>query len=250
MTITTAGRLCIAAIALGACGGSAKGPSYSRAMEAPGAPAPPADVSAADSGAMASLSPAATPGGPQGPQPIQVVSGPLLIYTANLTLAVFEATRNIDAVEQLARARNGYLVRRTNDAISIRVPAEIFHEVVAEIAGLGDVTHREINAQDVTDQFRDLETRLRNLHAVRDRLEALLAQAKNVQEALQVERELERVTAEIESIKGTLEMLGHLIAYSTINVAFQARPVERVDPIVELPFPWLQELGLQRLLRL
>lgn len=247
--------LFLAAVCLAACGGSAKSPSYSRAMASPGeaAGAPQAEMPSAGDGAVASLNPAAGPGqnpGQSGAQPIQVVQGPLLIYTANLTLAVFEAAQHIDAVEQLARSRNGYLVRRTNNAITIRIPSDIFHETVGHVAGLGDVLQREINAQDVTDQFRDLETRLRNLNAVRDRFEALLAQAKNVQEALQVERELERVTAEIESIKGKLKMLGHLIAYSTINVSFQARPVERVDPIVELPFPWLQELGLQRLLRL
>lgn len=246
MTTHAAGRLCIAALMLAACGGSSKSASYAPAS----APAEPgADMSAPSAGATASLAPAASPGGP-GAQPLQVVQGPLLIYTANITLAVFEAAQHIDAVEQLARARGGYLVRRADSAISIRIPSDIFHEVVAEVAGFGDVLRREINAQDVSDEFRDLETRLKNLHAVRDRLEVLLQQATNVQEALAVERELERVTGDIEQIKGRLKMLGHLIAYSTIHVQFQARPVERVDPIVELPFPWLQELGLQRLLRL
>jgi hypothetical protein len=190
----------------------------------------------------------------QGGQPAQVAADgpaqPMLIYTANLHLAVFEAGEALEAIEQLARQKGGYLVRRTDNNIVVRVPAPIFHEALAEVAKLGDVLHRDVSAQDVTAEFRDLEVRLKNLQAVRGRLQQLLAQAKNVQDALQVERELERVTTQIEQIKGRLKLFRELVAFSTIQVTFQPRPVEKVTSIVKLPFGWLDDLGLNRLLDL
>jgi hypothetical protein len=65
-----------------------------------------------------------------------------------------------------------------------------------------------------------------------------------------VERELERVTRDIEQIKGRLALLGELLRFSTITVHFEAVRVEAVARENPLPFDWLQRLGLPHLLRL
>lgn len=206
------------------------------APSAPGAAPPPTPMPAGQPGQVATDQP--------------VTPQPLLIYTATFHLAVFETVAAIDTIEQMARKRGGYLVRRTDTAIIIRVPAPQFHDAVSEVGGLGDVLHREVTVQDVTAEFRDLELRLRNLYAVRDRVEKLLAQSKNVHEALEVERELERITTAIEQMKGRLKYLSELIAFSTIHVNFQPRPTDQVSSEVKLPFDWLDDLGLPRLLDL
>jgi hypothetical protein len=224
-------------------------------------PADPADGSYqatdADAGNLgASLAGAPTPPPTPG-QPPQIATDeaparaqPLLIYTASFNLAVFEAVAAIDAIEEMARKRGGYLVQRADNSIIVRVPAPQFHDAVSEVGALGDVLHREVTVQDVTAEFRDLELRLRNLYAVRDRVEKLLAQTKNVNEALEVERELERITTAIEQMKGRLKYLSELIAFSTIQVSFQPRPIDQVSSEVKLPFRWLEDLGLPRLLDL
>jgi hypothetical protein len=107
-----------------------------------------------------------------------------------------------------------------------------------------------VNVRDVTEQFADLEIRLKNAEAVRERLQALLAKAAKIEDALAVERELERITQTIEQMKGRLRLLGELIAFSTITVNFQARPQDQVGSEVRLPFDWLRELGLPPLLNL
>ena len=110
--------------------------------------------------------------------------------------------------------------------------------------------HREVRAQDVTDEFMDLDTRLKNARAMRQRLQDLLAKAA-VKEALEIEKELGRVTGEIETMEGKLKLLRDRIAFSTITVAFEARGAAAVrDMPLRLPFPWLSNLGLQRLLSL
>jgi hypothetical protein len=176
--------------------------------------------------------------------------GPLLVYSATVTLAVFGLESALDAVEQLARARHGYLVRRSDTSIVVRVPAAGFHGALAGVSKLGDELHRDVSAEDVTEQYADLEIRLRNAEVVRQRLEVLLAKAASVEDALAVERELARVTQSIEQLKGKLKLLGELVRFSTITVNFQARGVERVNSRTPLPFDWLKDLGLSHLLSL
>ncbi len=178
------------------------------------------------------------------------VAGPLLIYTATFHMAVFEAGPSIDATYQLAKGLGGYLVRRDQHTITIRVPVAKYHDVLERVAKLGDVLNREETVEDVTEQFLDMQTRLRNARAMRDRLEQLLTQAKNVKEALAVEKELGRITTDIERMEGRLKRLRELIAFSTITVQFKARPSDHVDSTVRLPFPWLDRMGLSNLLSL
>jgi hypothetical protein len=143
----------------------------------------------------------------------------------------------------------GYLVRRDDRTITVRVPAEKFRKALAGVGKLGDVLHREETVKDVTDQFFDLQVRLKNAHAMRERLAKLLDQVKNVEEALMVEKELGRVTEQIELFEGKLKLLKELIAFSTITVQFKPRPTDRVSN-VRLPFYWLNQLGLSQLLSL
>lgn len=200
--------------------------------------------------------PSTTPSGttetPTGPaaQAEKTVAGPLLIYTAVITMAVFETDKTLDAAEKLAKDLGGYLVKREDRSITIRVPSAKFDGGMTEIVKLGDLLHREVSVQDVTDAFFDTQTRLRNAEIVRDRLEDLLKKAGKVEEALAVERELERVAGQIELMKGKLKLYRELIAFSTITLNLEARPVEQVNSTVRMPFPWLDQLGLGSLLSL
>lgn len=177
-------------------------------------------------------------------------SGPLLIYTADVHIAVFEVKRALTAAEALARGSKGYVVQQTNDGITFRVPAEAFQSVLDRVLELGDVTQRNVQARDVTEEFFDVQTRSRTLEAMRVRLEELLGRAQKVEEALAVERELGRVVAEIERLKGRLKLLRELIAFSTFALHFRPRVVESLESSVPLPFPWLHTLGLGPLLAL
>lgn len=173
-----------------------------------------------------------------------------LVYRADVSLAVFQARASLEKVDRLARDLGGYLVSRTDETITIRVPADAFRKALGDIEALGDVLNKNVDVQDVTDQFLDLEVRLKNALAVRERLAELIARAQNVEDALAVERELARVTGEIESMKGQIKRLQELIAYSTITVHFQVPSPEPMSQGVRLPFPWFERLGLSRLLEL
>jgi hypothetical protein len=230
------------------------------APEPAAAPTPPeATVPAADAPKpMAALPPGwrgrALSLNPPSTQPKQVAndgveSGQMLIYTANLTMAVYQVEQGLAAVEKIAHDLGGYLATRTDRTITIRVPRAQFETALKMIEPAGDVVHREIKAEDVTDEFFDLEVRLRNARAMRDRLAKLLQQAA-VKEALDIEKELSRVTEEIERIEGKLKLFRHRVAYSTLNIAFQARGSKVETRPLRLPFSWLDQLGLPNLLQL
>jgi hypothetical protein len=211
-----------------------------------GASTPPADGEASPTGGQPQQ-PQQTPEATDAPEQ----SGPLLIYNATMHLSVFEVEQNLRAVGQAAEELHGFLVSQNDRSITIRVPAAQFRDALARIEQLGDVIHRNVEAQDVSEEFRDLHIRLRNAEATMRRLHALLERAERVEDALHVQRELARVTEEVERMRGRLRFLQHRLAFSTITVHFQPRPQETVSPdIFRLPFPWLDELGLRTLLNL
>ncbi len=177
--------------------------------------------------------------------------GPLLIYTAEVHLAVFEADKAVRAAEALMKSFDGYLVQRSQRSITFRVPAEKFQSVLDAVLELGDVLHEDVKARDVTDEFHDVGTRLQTLESLRARLADLLDRTQKVEEALAVERELGRIISQIEQLKGRLKLMRELVAFSTVTLNFQPREVERtVESKFSLPFPWLRTLGLGPLLAL
>ncbi len=173
----------------------------------------------------------------------------MLIYTARVTMAVYQVEQGLVAVEKIARDNGGYLALKRDKEIVIRVPRNRFEPALAQIDKIGDVLHRDVQAQDVTDEFVDTEIRIKNGRAMQARLKILLDKA-NVKEALEIEKEMRRVTEELELLEGKLKLLKDKIAYSTITVAFEPRGSTIQATRIKLPFPWLQQLGLPTLLQL
>lgn len=175
--------------------------------------------------------------------------GPLLIYTANLALAVHQVSEKQGQIEGLARDAGGHLHHRGDNEITIRVPAESFQRVLAAILELGDVLSRDVSVQDVSEEFHDVQTRIRTLEAMYGRVEQLLSNAPDVEHALAVEQHLERITLELERLRGRLRFLSDRVAFSTITVRFTEQATVS-EPHFELPFAWLRSLGLPNLMRL
>ncbi len=174
----------------------------------------------------------------------------LIVYTATITMAVYQVQPNLVLVEQIAKESGGYLALRNDSQITIRVPRARFEWALAAIEKIGDVLHRDVSAEDVTDQYMDLEIRIRNGKAMQTRLKQLLEKAA-VKEAIEIEKELARVTQELELLEGKLKLLRDKIAYSTITVVFSPRGSNLQSASkVRLPFPWLSQLGLVNLLQL
>lgn len=191
---------------------------------------------------------------PAQPDPQQQAQQRLIIKNANVELEV-ESVRDAEAaVRAKVEQMGGYVVQGTTQGtdqymrsiITFRVPAERFEETLAGVQGLAKrVLARTISGDDVTEEFVDLESRMRNLEATRTRLLDLLEKATRVEDALNVNNALTQVQGEIEQIKGRMQYLQQSAALSTITLTLVPVPV---TPIVE-EGGWQPETVARRALR-
>ncbi len=152
-----------------------------------------------------------------------------ILRTAFVQLEREDPQQGLTQTPALVKAHGGYVERLTEREATVRVPAERLDGFLTEVPRLGTVTRQSVTAEDVTDARRDWKVRLDNLARVRERYLELLQRAANVNEAVTVERELERVTAEYESLKARVELLDDQVALATVRLEF-SRPV-RPGPV-------------------
>ncbi|MCP4132837.1 MAG: DUF4349 domain-containing protein [bacterium] len=150
----------------------------------------------------------------------------VIILNANLTLEVDDPAPAPGEISKIAKQYNGYVLSSGNRRVVIRVEAKSFQAAISGIGKLGELTDKNIYGKDVTGKFRDSQIRLDNKLNARKRYLELLKKAENVEAALKVEKELERLNGEIESFKGVIKRLSHLSQYSTITVIIE----EEVTP--------------------
>ncbi len=171
-----------------------------------------------------------------------------VIYDGKFDVVVGEVGPALAATRKLAQDMGGYMQQMTTHSITVRVPAEKFDQATAALEKMGSITRRSVNAQDVTEQHVDLQIRLANAKALNDKLRSLLEKTPDVKAAMEVERELARTRTEIEQIEGQLNRLQSLVAMATLTANFTALPNGPSVLRVSLPFAWLKEIGLDRLM--
>lgn len=146
-----------------------------------------------------------------------------VLYSADLTLAVEQPDSTGKALGRIAERYEGYAQELGTSRAVIRVKSGQLEAALREISALGKVQNRSVSGQDVTEQYLDYQIRLENAQRARDRYLALLAKAENVEAALKVERELERLNETIDLLKGRMNRMDHLEEYSTITVQIKER---------------------------
>lgn len=104
--------------------------------------------------------------------------------------------------------------------VTLRVPSERFHQVLADVSDLGEVVEADVTTQDVTEVVVDLESRISSARASVERLRDLLERAGDVAQLAAVEGELARREAEMESLLGRRRVLEDQVDLSTLDVGF------------------------------
>jgi hypothetical protein len=144
-----------------------------------------------------------------------------IVRTATVELEREDPDQGPAQAVSLAKAHGGYAQRVTTESATVRVPAERLDGFLGAVPGLGKVAKQTVTADDVTEAHQDLKVRLANLERVRERYLELLQRAVTVEDTLRVEKELERVTAEYESLKARLQALENQVALATVSLEFQ-----------------------------
>ncbi|MBZ5713724.1 DUF4349 domain-containing protein [Nannocystis pusilla] len=168
-----------------------------------------------------------------------------IIYTADMTISCFKLEEAMQRAEALTVDAGGYVQTLQQGYLVLRIPAPQLRRVMEELGRLGVVESRNLQAQDVTQEFYDVTTRIRVLREQQNQLLALLKQARNVEEALNVRRTLDQTTMELEQALGRLRVLENQIGYSTLTVRMSARGPQNAVPSSNDPFPWVDTLGVE-----
>jgi hypothetical protein len=159
-----------------------------------------------------------------------------IIRNATLTLEVEQPSKAMQRIASIAEARGGFVV--TSDSrqqtsgkgerayevitVELRVPAAQFDAALADIrAAGGSVTAQKITGKDVTEEYIDLEARLRTQRALEAQLLEIMKKADSVADAINVQRELSNVRTEIERVEGRRRFLENQSSLSTISVTLQ-----------------------------
>lgn len=170
----------------------------------------------------------------------------MVIYNADMEIAVENPEKAMESVIQMAEDAGGFVVRsnlsRTyydegslpRATLTVRVPAGQLDSIMDAIKNLTpdpdeDVLFENVSGQDVTAEYTDLESRLRNLEAAEEALVELMAEARDPEDVLNIFDELTYYRGEIEMVKGRMRYLEESAALSAISVNIV--PKESLRPI-------------------
>ncbi|NQT57760.1 MAG: DUF4349 domain-containing protein [Bacteroidetes bacterium] len=159
------------------------------------------------------------------------------ILTANISLEVPDLEDAETSLKHLVADFDGWIDRSSmyenSISLTIRVPAERLDTFLLRTGELGEVISRSISADDVTDYYFDTETRLETLRVLQEKYTEYLKTAKNMEDIISIERELNSTISEIESMERTMRRLDGQISYSTVYFYGELPPEEQVS--VDLP---------------
>jgi len=107
-------------------------------------------------------------------------------------------------------------------SLTLRIPAAAFDSFLDGLKAWGRIIHRQVTVADVSLQYYDLETRLKNQKLLLDQYRSFLTQTKKMDEILDVMGRISGLTTEIESTQGQFRYLSRQIDYSTLSVEITA----------------------------
>ena len=152
-----------------------------------------------------------------------------IIKSASLKLEVKDYNAFATSLREKIKEFGGYIAQeeqiqsdyKIENSLAIKVPVDQFDDAVAQISTRGEkVNEKKISSQDVTAEFVDTRSRMEARKQVRLRYLDLLNQAKNMEEILNVQSQVNGIQEEIESAAGRIQYLGHSAVFSTINLTY------------------------------
>ena len=174
---------------------------------------------------------------------LQIDGERIVIKNANISIAVDNPAKSMDAIAKMTEEMGGFVVasnlffRQLENGlevpqanITIRVPAERLTEALDQIqSGAGRLLSKNESGQDVTREYTDLQSRLRNFQEAEAQLREILVSATKTEDVLNVFNQLINVREQIEVIQGQIQYFEQSAAFSLISVDLFAD--EAVQPL-------------------
>jgi len=162
----------------------------------------------------------------------------LIIRNADLDIVVQDTEAAVDELNAMADELGGYVIESNLNQyqegmrarLRIRVPADSLDTALERIHELAvEVNNQNVSGQDVTEEYVDLQSRMRHLEATEERLLTFMQEAEDTEAALEVYDRLQNIQAEIERVRGRIQYLEESAAMATISI--DITPSELAQPI-------------------
>ncbi|NMC52897.1 MAG: DUF4349 domain-containing protein [Chloroflexi bacterium] len=171
----------------------------------------------------------------------------IVIKNASLSIVVVDPAVAMDTIGKMAESMGGFIVSSnlyksyTSQGvevpagdITIRVPADGLTSALDRVKGLvedpkTDIRNENVSGQDVTQEYTDLQSRLRNLEEAEAQLREIMASATKTDDVLQIFNELTRVREEIEVLQGQINYYNEASRLSSISVSIISKA--SVEPL-------------------
>jgi hypothetical protein len=246
----TAGLCAIAALMLAGCSGSSSSGASSAARGAPAAAAPAVPKQAAGASAgQAGLGGTAGQGGP-GTTARLAPAAAQLIYTADLTVRVSDIAGAVADATQIVTGAGGYVAgentvasqahpAQSTASLQLKIPVAAYPATLAKLADrLGKQVSLQQQAQDVTQQVADVNSRIASDQAAIRQLRALLARTGSVADLLSVQNQINSDESDLESMQAQQKALNAETAYATVSLSLLG-PLAKPAPHRPKPPPGL-----------
>lgn len=153
----------------------------------------------------------------------------MVIYHAELNLRVQDFNKAQASIEEKAKKYGGYIVDsnvyregkgQLEGTLTLRIPEGKFEAFLKDAEGEADeVLLRHVSGQDVTEEYVDLESRLRSKKTVEERLLEFMKNAQKTEDLLKISADLSKVQEEIEQLTGKIKYYQNQTAFSTVSIA-------------------------------
>jgi hypothetical protein len=176
---------------------------------------------------------------PSGAGDVTLPSERIIVRNGDVSLVVEDVVSARDEIEQLAVGLGGFVVNSNifgeeeamRGFISIRIPSEQFDEALTVLRALAlRVTSESTSTQDITEEYIDLQSRLRNAEATESQYLGILDSAEEVDDILRIYDALSQIRFEIEQIKGRIQYIEQISAMSLISITLV--PEVTLRPVV------------------
>lgn len=167
-------------------------------------------------------------------QVAQVSSNRVIIRIVDMSIETTEIASTIEQIGNIATREGGWAVRTQNvevhrGSIDIRVPADRLDSVLVELRNLAENVVSEVStSQDFTEEFTDTTSRIQTLQDTVDALRALFTRADEIEDALEIQREITRIQSDIEAMQARINFLSESAAFSLVRISVLALPQEMV----------------------
>ena len=173
----------------------------------------------------------------------QAPAGRKMTYSTNLVINVPDTVKGVKSASAIAEKHAGYITYSDNATANIKIPTAKASTALKDFETIGTVTSKTITASDITEHYTDTQVRLENLRRLQKRLSELLSRASKVDDILRIERELSRVTTDLERHQARMNVLTKQVEMVDFNINFNAVVTPAEISRIVIPVDWVRNIG-------